>query len=403
MVGLLIRVTLLVAAATLFPSTGVSAARTVDWPQLGFDAGHSGFNPHERLITQQNVNQLQQLWSVNLFASTGDMVESGGVLFTPESNGELYALDAKTGNQLWSFYSGVQYGWNTGTVGVATDAGLVFTECNTSHGTQGLCALSATKGRVQWKYDLGPSSYAGAPPAFANGVVYFEECTTAGCDYVALNELSGTVVWTVPELCSGNLGVPPAIVDGVVYVGEGCDVQAGTYIVALSATDGSVIWLTQVTGEMSGLTVGHGVVAYARWDGTNGYLGALEAKSGRSKWGPAYINAAHIESMPAIAYGMIFSWIFVNDYGHLDAYDLRTGTPRWDYAIARSFPSIANGIAYTAFNGTTVALNAETGSTLWDEGGTDNLSLPIIVDGVVYGGCGPDVCAYGLPAERRRR
>jgi outer membrane protein assembly factor BamB len=376
------------------------AERNVDWPQLGFDSGHAGFNPHERLISPVNVNQLQQQWSYNLGDWVGDMVENGGILFAPSASGELFALNARTGKQLWTFTSGIQYGWNTGTNTVAADAGLLFTECDMTGNVQGLCALQAETGAVQWSYGLGSASYAGAPPAVANGLVYFEECTASGCAYVALNETNGAVVWTLPEGCSGNLGIPPAIYKGVLYVGEGCNEQQGTDIVALSAATGSPVWSRTVIGETTGLTVGHDIVAYARFDGSNAYLGALRAKNGRTLWGPTYINSKEITSMPAIAYGMVFAWIFINDYGHVDAYDERFGTQYWDYAIARSFPSIANGVAYIAFNGTTLALNAHTGGYLWNQSGTDNLVLPIILNGVVYGGCnGGYVCAYALPGN----
>jgi len=45
------------------PSSAVRAPQSIDWPQLGFDAGHSADNPYETTIAPSNVAQLQQAWS----------------------------------------------------------------------------------------------------------------------------------------------------------------------------------------------------------------------------------------------------------------------------------------------------------------------------------------------------
>lgn len=170
-----------------------------------------------------------------------------------------------------------------------------------------------------------------------------------------------------------------------------------------SAQDGSQKWKRSVVGITQGLTVGDGVVAYTRWDGSETYLGALEAKGGRPLWGPVPINNVQYTSMPAIANKQIYAWIFINDYGYVADYDAKHGTEYWNYTIARSFPSVENGIVWIAFNGTSLALDDATGQYLWNVGGTDNFTLPIIVNGVVYGGCsGTSVCAYGLPSNRAR-
>lgn len=371
----------------------------INWPQLGFDAGHSGFNKYEHQISPQNVRSLGQLWTFNIDDWPGDIVLNDGVLFIPSSSGTLYAADAKTAKQLWTFSSGVAYGWNTGTNTVAADNGLVFTECLIT-GSTGICALSAQSGQVQWSYVLpGSSSNATSSPTVADGLVFFEACSSAGCDHVALNESNGAPVWMAAESCAASNGIPPAVYQRVLYVGEGCDVQGTNTIVAMADQNGELLWTKPVLGVMHGLSVSDRLLAYVRWNGSNGYLGAMKAVSGRTIFAPEQVGSAGITSMPAIAYGQIFAWIFINDYGYVADYDRRDGHRVWDYVIARSFPSLANNIAWIAMNGSPLALNAASGQFIWDVGGTDNLGLPIIANGIVYGGCnGPHVCAYGLPA-----
>jgi hypothetical protein len=48
----------------------------IDWPQYGFDSGHSGYNPKEKTINASNVGQLQQAWSF----STGSGTVAGNVV-----------------------------------------------------------------------------------------------------------------------------------------------------------------------------------------------------------------------------------------------------------------------------------------------------------------------------------
>jgi outer membrane protein assembly factor BamB len=202
-------------------------------------------------------------------------------------------------------------------------------------------------------------------------------------------------------LCSGGNGVPPAVASGTLYIDEGCKAGA-TDIVAVSARTGSRRWHQEVVGGQAGLSVAGGIVAYTRWNGSQAYVGVLDATHGTTVWGPVSIGGHQLESMPAIAYGAIYYWEFLNDYGYIVAYNAQTGSQLWQYTIARSFASVANQIVWIAFNGSPLALNPATGQYLWNVGGTDNLGLPLVVNGVVYGGCnGPYVCAYGLPAQNQ--
>jgi len=368
----------------------------INWPQLGFDAGHSGFNPYEHRITQTNVRNLHQLWTFNIDSWPGDIVLNNGILFIPSASGMLFAANATTAQPLWSYNSGVPYGWNTGTNTVAADGAYVFTICALTGGNQGICALSAQSGTVQWSYALpGTSSYPASPPAVADGLVFFEACSSAGCDHVALDETTGSPVWMVAESCAASYGIPPAVYQRILYVPEGCDVGGTNTIVAMSDQSGEVFWTRKVSGINHGMSVSDGIVAYVHWDGSNGLLGTLNATSGHPIWGPEELGYQPITSMPAIAYKQIYAWIFIYDYGWVADYSKRDGHQVWKYWIARSFPSIEDHIAWIAMNGSPLALNAGNGQFLWDVGGTDNLGLPIIANGIVYGGCnGSHVCAY---------
>jgi outer membrane protein assembly factor BamB len=192
----------------------------IDWPQYGFDSGHSGYNPKEKTINASNVGQLQQAWSFSTGSGTvaGNVVEDEGVIYAPASNGTLYALDAATGVPILTFTAGA--GYKSSGSAPAVDKGLVFTVC-TIGSQQGICALNASTAAVKWSYTVpGSGSYAGTPPVVASGVLYYEGCTSV-CSYVALTEKTGQVLWTVSEkqtACEANNGVVPSVSGGYVLV-----------------------------------------------------------------------------------------------------------------------------------------------------------------------------------------
>ncbi|MFC4818803.1 PQQ-binding-like beta-propeller repeat protein [Dokdonella ginsengisoli] len=90
------------------------AAQAADWPQFGYDAAHSGFNPAESAITTANVAQLQSAYpkgaalpasvdSAPVYLS-GVATANGtrNLLFLLSKNGRVMAVDANDGSVAWS-------------------------------------------------------------------------------------------------------------------------------------------------------------------------------------------------------------------------------------------------------------------------------------------------------------
>jgi outer membrane protein assembly factor BamB len=105
--GVSMRLFVLLATA----SVAVPAAAT-DWLQFGFDASHSGVNPHETALTPQTVADLKLKYSATLPGRVeGAPVYLAGVetpagvrdmLYVTLRNGTLVAVDAPSGDVLWS-------------------------------------------------------------------------------------------------------------------------------------------------------------------------------------------------------------------------------------------------------------------------------------------------------------
>jgi eukaryotic-like serine/threonine-protein kinase len=384
-------------------------AQSVDWPQLGFDSGHSAYNPYETTIGPNNVGSLRQAWSFSTGSgnNAGNIVEAGGVVYAPSANGMLYALDASSGTQLWSFASGS--GHSTSGSAPVYDGGLVFTVCNTSASTQGICALNARNATPVWSYTFpGSTAYDGTPPVVADGGVLFEACALS-CSYVALAEQNGSVLWVVNEpqgSCEGNGGVTPSVSYKLMYVEETCSGSLG-HVVALRAKNGTTKWTNvDEVGANAGTSVGGGVVANVFQTPSSGQLlRDWNAKKGTFRWedqGGGWPGTAL--TMPAITKDFVY--VTAPGYGAVLIFD--RGGGKYEGGTAgngvTSWPSVANEVLYVGCGDALCAYDANGSTLLWSTTGSASHGVPIIADGVVYAACnGSNVCAWALPSELRRR
>jgi outer membrane protein assembly factor BamB len=164
-----------------------------DWTQFRFDPAHHGVAPDETILSPANVANLTAKWRTNIgggcFASASVV---DGKLYTADTgsaNGKLHALDAATGQQLWTFPS-----------------------------------------------DAVPGDFAFASPAVVNGVVYYAVNLAPDDVVFAVDAITGTEIWRhlgpFAQVISS-----PTVENGRVYVAF----TDGT-IEALDATNGQPIW-----------------------------------------------------------------------------------------------------------------------------------------------------------------
>ena len=357
-----------------------------NWDQFHFAANHIGVNPYENVLSPTTVPSMTLDWR---FAADGQVglsaAEANGIVYVPGVF-QLSALRADTGAVLWQYTVGSFLGGPTvlnGTVyfssadgnvhalnartgavqWISTIAGgipgapltvangLVFANSNTT-----LTVLDAATGSQLWSYNAGGSILC--LPAVANGVVYF------GAEYqnlYALNATTGNVLWqvTLPFYFDSA----PTVVNGVVYVG------AGSSVFALNASNGQTLWQSTTDSfERTSPAVSNGVV-YAASDA--GFLYALNAYTGSQLWN--YNTGSGDDgfppSSPTVANGVVYAG-FQNNI--IYAFDLATGNLLWEYVTGgaiSSTPVIANGAFYIgswdgylyAFH-PTPALNAHGGS-----------------------------------------
>ena len=236
--------TLLITLTFLVLALLSSTASAADWPMFRHDPAHSG-------VADEVVEPpLELLWKYK----TGNKVISspaisGGIVYVGSYDGNVYALDATTGELKWKYkvedniYSSP-----------AVSGGVVYVGAHNNDNN--IYALNAETGALEWKYKtIGcvPSS-----PAVSNGVVYFGSW---GNNVYALDAKTGAVKWNyqVENVVLSS----PTVSGGVVYVGS-----HDSNVYALDTTTGELKWKYKTGGYvMSSPAVSGGVVYIGSDDG----------------------------------------------------------------------------------------------------------------------------------------
>lgn len=293
-------------------------------------------------------------------------------------DGNLYALNATTGAEVWNYTTSGE----VGSPAIYNGTVYVGSEGDSPPYISHLFALNASNGKVVWRENT--SFLTITSPLVYNNVIYVAE----GDSYLyALNATTGYVKWYAPFY--GGEGNSPTLYKGVLYYGGYTNghTTIGTFY-AIYASNGTQKW-SSVVGS-SGVGMGAATTAVVNGvafvgDGA-GYLYAIDLSIGQVRW---KVKTNESSSSPAVSNGVVYvgSWQDRNLY----ALNATTGTKLWNYTTGSaigSAPAVANGVVYvTDGDGHLYALNATSGAKLWSYttgGGED--SSPAVANGVAYVG-----------------
>jgi len=167
----------------------------------------------------------------------------------------IYALNAANGAIIWAFHTSSQVYSSPAIVNnvayVGSDDGTIY-------------SLHTSDGSKIWQANIGVGDHADDSVAVAGGIVYFG----ARNGYYAFNATSGSQIWFFtspysPRQFTGYVYSPPIVAGNTVYVGS-CD----SYLFALNAFDGSIIWSYRTGGFLfSSPAIANGVVYIGSYDG----------------------------------------------------------------------------------------------------------------------------------------
>lgn len=292
-----------------------------DWAQPGGAAGKAPGN----LALAENP---QQIWTAQVAGSSDRRrlaaapVVGGGKLFVSDTDGAVSAFDANTGAKVWAHATeldGAPAAANFGG-GVSYADGHVYA----TNGVGEVVALDAATGNELWR--AHPSGPLRGSPTVAFGSVYV---MTQDNQIFALSETDGSLQWqeSGSSAQTGVFGVAaPAAGQGTVIAGYSTGELA-----AYRYENGRVLWSdalarTSISTEVGSLTdidadpiIDNGRV-YAL--GQGGRMAAYELATGQRIW---ELNLAGI-STPAVA----GEWVFtLTDSAKLLAIARNSGKVRW--------------------------------------------------------------------------
>src|ERR1043166_7677588 len=312
---------------------------------------------------------------------TGDRVISSPVcqdkvLYFGGDDGNIYAVDAETGQQLWKRATG---GPAPSTPAVAN--GTVYAGSYDGK----FYALNTQTGAIRWKFATGgerrfeakgihglePKTQTIADqydvflssPVVVSGVVYFG---SGDGHLYALDAASGELKW---KFKTGDvIHASPAFANGVLYVGSW-----DSFFYAVDAATGKEKWrfhggedplIHNQVGFQSSAAVVNGTV-YTGCRDSNLY--ALDAATGKEKW-RVFNDLSWVITSPAVADGKVF--FATSDSSLYHVVDANNGKPivrQQGKAYMFSSPAVVGDVVFIGvLNGTLEARDVKTGDLLWD-------------------------------------
>ncbi len=330
----------------------------------------------------------------------------GGTVYVCSYDGRLYALNAQSGALKWKFVTGGErrfeakgiHGLQPKNQTIADQFDVFLSSPVVIKGTVyfgsgdgNLYAVDANSGELRWKFQTGDVVHSS--PAYADGAVYFGSWDSL---FYAVDAVTGKEKWRFQAgedpLIHNQVGFQSsaAVVNGVVYVG--C---RDSNLYAFDAATGKEKWRFNNEGSwvITSPAVKDGKVFFATSDSS--LYRVVDAATGKSLLRED--TKAYVFSSPAIA-GDVVVYGVLN--GTLQARDVNTGTLLWEYQTEASKAN--KGWVLTSerkFNGPLVFHSP------WREAATVAVdrqfnvgaifSSPLIINGIVYF-TSTDGCLYAL-------
>lgn len=362
-----------------------------DWAEFRNNPQRTGYSP-EALAPES----LTQSWQVDLAgrAMFSSPVIADGSIYLPTDNGQLTSLDLDDGTTRWTFAAGPNL---RGTPAVAD--GRVYL----GGGDSGVFyALDAGTGQPLWTYPTG-DRLTYATPTVVDGRVYFGTGWGEGNGgwVYALDAATGALVWRT--FIGAQIYFAPAVGGGRVYAGS----YDARRLVALDLATGAEVWaLTRAADSFAAMPTYHDGTRYV---GTNdfatgiGSILAVVTATGSLRWeASGHGDAAGIAP---IAYDdLVIAGSNANNW--VAAYDRATGEREW---VTPAGSAVSNSqllvdgavVGGSQLDHRAWALDAYTGDLRWEVTLGDNvLSAPALADGrLVVAVRNGEVTAFEAPGS----
>ncbi|MEV0638723.1 PQQ-binding-like beta-propeller repeat protein [Streptomyces sp. NPDC050619] len=292
------------------------------------------------------------LWRLSTDAWVYSLKADRGTVITGTRGGGVQAWEASGGQKLWEI-SGCQTDFESPEAGPALHEGTVYVWQDAR-----LRALDARTGDERWSYPIGDAASCGGVPVRVTHAQDGHVYVSAGTRVLSLDVVSGHVRWHFESpavfLCPPAFVPGPAVAGGGIYLAD----YLGT-VYALDAVDGRDRWriATEARASVDPVLVAAGHVHVGSGKG----LYTLDAVTGTPKW--RFQAGGDIVGAPAVA----DERIHFGSTDHL-LYTLKAddGRLRWKLATGGEItgsPVVRDGVVYACSKDRCVyALDAEKGT-----------------------------------------
>jgi len=230
----------------------------------------------------------------------------------------LYSFEAETGKERWTLP--IQYAAQSSPT---VSGGMVYVASQDGR----LYGVDTKTGKQEWAYDADGLIFSS--PAASGPLVYIG---TDGGQVHAVSAESGSRVWKVDV--GGTIFASPAISGNTLIV-----TGSGAAVVALDTKNGSEIWRKGFSGASSAAIVGNKVIVGA----DDGGIHALSLDTGDPIW--LYPTGSKVTSSPVVVGNVVYAASGFNLY----SIDLESGSGIWRFSATDTIeasPAIANGQIY---------------------------------------------------------
>lgn len=366
--------------------------KTTQWRQAGGVSSHVMQNPY--LAERIGVAWKKSIGSASRKDSPliAEPVGADGVVYTIDTRALVRAFRVENGKRVWQKRlreKGSSSVTSAG-AGLALDNGVLFA----ATGDGNVFALDAVDGKEIWKTKL--SAPVRSAPAVYGGRIFV---LTSDNKLVALSENDGAVLWThfaFLEAVSFLGKAAPALDAGV-----GIAVFPSGEILAFRPESGNILWseslgasrLNDASAEINDIRarpVIAGDKAIVMTSG--GLLTAFDIKTGGVVWEKEIGGI----DQPWVAGKTVF---VVTNYAELAALDVQTGKLLWINKLARwadadakdkrlnwTGPVMAGSrLIVTNSDGKAIAVSPQTGTVIgWDDIDSKGTLMPIVLDDTLF-------------------
>lgn len=167
-----------------------------DWLRWRRDQGASGYSPLEQ-VNRQNVHKLRLAWAWAMEAGQEEQepIVYRGVMYLPNTNGVVQAIDLRTGTRQWEYRRKLPQGGSDATRNIAIYQDKIYVTAGDGY----LIALDARKGTVVWETRVGGNGHRYSTGPIAGDGKVFSSLTCAAdsppCFIAAHDAETGKQLW----------------------------------------------------------------------------------------------------------------------------------------------------------------------------------------------------------------